>query len=164
MNAIKLITYGVLVIAISCSSAKNALNEGNDMSKVGEEKAQETPFEIIVQESHGGPEVAQCIEFREENTLNHFYTKVNMTRRPGLPVPEVDFEKETIVALCLGEKTTSGYSITIDHIEQTDEGQVVWVKEIGPGPDDMVAMVICQPFTIVKFPKKGEKILFKKVK
>ena len=158
----RLILYFMALLATSCKSTQD-VRMGNETNSE-EYAVQEVPFEIVAQESHGGPLEAQYIEFKGKDTLNHFYTKVNMTRKPGLPVPEINFEKEAVVALCMGEKNTGGYSLEVDHIENTSEHQNVWIKEKTPNPTDMVATVICQPFTIVKFNKTGNPLLFKKVK
>jgi hypothetical protein len=46
----------------------------------------------------------QIREIRDFKTLNKFYREINKTRKPGLPVPMVDFTKDMLVLVCLGEQ------------------------------------------------------------
>lgn len=46
----------------------------------------------------------QTREIRDTKTLNKFYREINKTRKPGLPVPMVDFTKDMLVLVCLGEQ------------------------------------------------------------
>ncbi len=149
----KLLSMMVLLFMFACGANKQV---EADASKV-----QQMDYEILVKESHGGPSEAKQIIFQDEKELQQFFMRVNMTRKPGIPVPVIDFEKEVVVALCVGKVPTSGYSITIDSVHEVEDATEVWLQKQEPAPSDMVATVICQPFTIAKFPRKGNKIEFK---
>ena len=68
--------------------------------------------------------------------------------RPALPT--VDFGRETIIAVFLGEKPTGGHDIEITNVEQRDGGLVVSYAERSPQPGAMVTQAFIQPFHIVR--------------
>lgn len=51
------------------------------------------------------PEV-QIVQSQKE--LKAFFSRVNRTRKPGLPVPDIDFTKYLGLVACLGKKTSTG--------------------------------------------------------
>ncbi|WP_340077563.1 protease complex subunit PrcB family protein [Leptobacterium sp. I13] len=120
------------------------------------------PYKLIVQDVIGGPENPQILVIKEPSLLQEFYAKINMTRKPGLAVPKVNFKKETIIILCMGLKKTAGYQSKINTIEEQEDTIIVYVEEITPAKDDFVPTVITQPFSVYKIPKKNKKIVFRK--
>ena len=66
------------------------------------------------------------------------------------PPPAIDFEKEVVVALFLGEKPTGGYDVQISRAEQTNDGLIIYYREKDPSPGGMVIQALTQPFHIVR--------------
>ena len=62
---------------------------------------QET-LELVASDLYGGAEEEVFQVIRSEGELKKFYRKVNMTRKPGLPVPNIDFTAYTAVLYCSG--------------------------------------------------------------
>ena len=60
----------------------------------------------------------------------------------------------------MGEKTSSGYSIGIDSVEEQADKIIVTVKETKPEQGSMTASVMTYPYAIVKINSK-KKIEFK---
>jgi hypothetical protein len=65
-----------------------------------------------------------------------------------MPPPDVDFKKEMVLAVFMGERYTGGYAVEIkDAVE--DKGKlVVTVVERSPGPADIVTQAITNPFHV----------------
>jgi len=66
------------------------------------------------------------------------------------PPPTIDFEKEVVVALFLGERPTGGYDVQISRAEQTNDGLIIYYREKDPSPGGMVIQALTQPFHIVR--------------
>lgn len=84
-----------------------------------------------------------------------------LSRRP--PIPDVDFEKETVIAYFVGEKPSSGYGVEITAIELQGDPKnqelVVTIKEYTPAR--LSSDVITQPYHIVRVPKvRFSKVIF----
>jgi hypothetical protein len=69
---------------------------------------------------------------------------------PAPELPPVDFEREMVVALMGGTKTSGGYSVEITSIRKEGDRLVVSFGETGPPPDSVTTSVITYPFHIVK--------------
>lgn len=156
MNKAALIVVAFFMTACGGAKQQNGAMEANQNN-------QKKPlFEVLVQHSHGGYEQPQIKIIKEPKALQEVYAKINMTRRPGFPIPDVDFDKEMIIGLYMGEKNYGGYSISIDNVEETKKELIIFVKESTP-EGMMATTVICQPFCIVKMPATKKEIVFKKV-
>lgn len=120
----------------------------------------EYPFTEIIQNQYGGPQKPQLHIVKELESMKQFYAFINKTRKPGFALPKINFDKETVIILCLGEKRTGGYGIKVNNIIESEEEIQVFIKEIKPS-GDMVATVITRPFYIAKIPITSKEIKFK---
>ncbi len=83
------------------------------------------------------------------------WAKVWKEHDASAPVPAVDFAKESVVAVFLGETPNTGVKIEI--VVQKDMIDVtrlnVFYKEVRSASKSFSAAMICQPYAIVKVPK-----------
>ena len=89
---------------------------------------------------------------------------------PSPPVPKVDFTNDQVVAVFMGEKRTSGYSVEILTVETKSALEddltslVITVADRQPKPGNIVQEVITYPYHIITIPQLvANKVLFKKV-
>ncbi|NER13997.1 protease complex subunit PrcB family protein [Leptobacterium flavescens] len=122
---------------------------------------QEPTFELILQEQTGGPAKPQMMVVKGEKSLKDFYIQINKTRRPGLPVPEINFKEEKVIILCMGSRTTGGYSIEIEKLEEKADLINIYVREKG-SPSKYSTSVLTEPFSIYKIKAADKKLVFKK--
>ncbi len=116
-------------------------------------------FETLIQGTHGGYETKQFLIIRDFKSLQKIYNQVNMFRRPGFPIPEINFEKEQIIALFMGKKNKRGYSISVQHIYDENNKITVLIKETKP--EEMAIMAISQPFYFCTMTRVDEEVVFK---
>jgi hypothetical protein len=98
--------------------------------------------------------------------LESFYSQINRTRKPGLPVPEVDFEREMVLLVILGEQAGEK-TVTLSTIEETAL-EVTLIVEIGEDPaayqdSGPGARPILQPFYLYKMPLIDKRVNFLKL-
>jgi hypothetical protein len=74
--------------------------------------------------------------------------------------PPVDFAKEMVLGAFAGERLTAGYVVTIQSLEPRGSQLLVHVREASPGPGEVTAQVLTQPFHLVRTPKRDEAIVF----
>ena len=123
---------------------------------------QETKMEVLANESHGGYETSKYLVIKNQEALQEVYGKVNMIRRPGLPIPKIDWKNEMVIALFMGQKNSGGYSIIVDKITSLNNDTVEFLlKETKP--EGMATTVICQPFYFCKVQRTDKEVIFKKV-
>jgi hypothetical protein len=82
----------------------------------------------------------------------------------GLP-PQIDFARNTVVAIFAGGKPTGGYSVRVDSI--TDDSSpggpssgTVHYRVIAPPPDALVTQAFTYPYVIVRIEKRFDQIGF----
>jgi len=151
--------YGALLfmILLSCNSSKNT-NVSMDKNI---EYAQ-VHFETLVEDPIGGYVKEEIRVVNDYEGLLEVYGYVNRIRKPGFSIPNIDFSKETVVAIFMGEKTTGGFSIAAESVKEENGKLVVKIKETKPGSKDMVTMAINQPFCFVKISSIGKEFVFVK--
>lgn len=77
------------------------------------------------------------------------------------PLPAVDFNKEMLIAVFQGEKSTGGYGIEITKIIENENNIEVFVKEAEPEPKCIVSQAFTRPYHIIKVKKSDKEVLFK---
>jgi len=82
-------------------------------------------------------------------------------KTPKEPAPEVNFEKETVLAAAQGQQRTGGFSIEIAGVEQQGEKTIVTVRERKPKPGGITIQALTAPIHIVAVPKISGEVEFK---
>jgi hypothetical protein len=121
----------------------------------------EIPFTVLLDGSHSNMKEQKNLVVHDKNELQRILGMINSTRKPGIPMPDIDFNEKTVLFLNAGESSTGGTSIAVDKILQQKDKLVVVVGGKSPKPGDFVATVITQPFTMVSFNKTELPIVFK---
>jgi hypothetical protein len=89
------------------------------------------------------------------------WKKHSAQQKPAKPAPEVNFEKETVVLVSLGQKRSGGYSVEITGLEESDGKTRVIVKTTAPKPGGIQLQAITSPFHIVAVPRIKGSVVFK---
>ena len=139
----------------SCSSGNNKKSKLMNQEVIA--------FQIIAQDNFGGMTDSKFITIKDENSLNEIYNLISKGRMPELEIPALDFEKETVIALFLGEKTSGGHSITVQQIENISDKVIITYKIDSPKKGEMVTTVMTQPYCIIKMPKTLKEVVFKEI-
>ena len=109
----------------------------------------------ITSDPYSGAEQAETLIIDNSKNLRKFYAQVNRTRKPGLPVPEIDFSVETIVVRCSG-KTQDGAMPSL-HIKRETEDTIVLGVEETPGEN--AALAATTPFSVYRLRTSGREIV-----
>ena len=149
-------TVLVLTILLSCKSSKNR----NTSVDSNDNKYAQVYFETLVEDQIGGYVKEEIRVISDRKSLLEAYGFVNRIRKPGFTIPSIDFSKETVIAVFMGEKTSGGYAVSVESVKEEGEQVIIQIKEIKPGPKDMVTMVITQPFCFVKINRVGKEFVF----
>jgi hypothetical protein len=80
----------------------------------------------------------------------NLWEKVHLGIYPKKQLPQVDFSRETVLAVFMGTRSTGGYSIEITRAHKKNGVINAVVETSSPAPGDLVTTVITQPFHIVK--------------
>ena len=153
MKAIYLIIAVLLAVSISCKTKKTTVNNI---------KTATTTFTKLLAESHSNIQKKDFLIIKDDKALNTIFAKINSTRMPGVPIPKINFDEEMVLGLFMGSKTSGGYTIKIDHIEQNPNEMIVFYSE--QHPTGMATSVMTQPCYLAKIAKTDKTIRFELIK
>ncbi|NOS86813.1 MAG: protease complex subunit PrcB family protein [Ignavibacteria bacterium] len=146
-NIILLTAFIISTVIAGCSS------QGNDEKKL--------PMEIILDGTYSAIEEKREILLNNNDDYQKLMTQVysNLDQMPRIPV--VDFNKNSVVAVFIGNRSNGGYMVVIDSISEGSKNLTVNITETTPGKNCMVTDAITRPFSLVKIPKTELKPVFK---
>ncbi|MBT8223189.1 MAG: hypothetical protein KJN96_08485, partial [Eudoraea sp.] len=117
------------ILCLLTLGACKSQEKGTEAAMQPSEQNQE--LTLILSDNYGGSEYVDFQVIRDMKTLRQFFIQVNKTRKPGLPVPDIDFSKEIVLLHCpgkMGDASASGLFIMDDSSEKivlaTKEGKV----------------------------------------
>jgi hypothetical protein len=94
-----------------------------------------------------------------DRDLQEVYVKINSTRKPGIDIPEVNWNNQTVIAAFAGTKSTAGYSVQIYQVRDRKKERIYQFTEIpSSSAADVVSTVITTPYMIVLVNNDGKKI------
>ena len=118
---------------------------------------------LIAQDAYSGIMEYQKMVIRDTKSLNKFYSQINKTRKPGLPVPMVDFTTEMVVVLCMGEQR--GKRVPQLSKSGETEDKVLLTIELPSldKQDKKEILPVSYPFYLYKMPYSSKNIDFQKL-
>lgn len=146
-NIILLIVFTISSFFTGCST------QGNDEKKL--------PMEIILDGTYCSIEAKREVLLNSNDDYQKLMTEVysNLDQMPRIPV--VDFNKNSVIAVFIGNRSNGGYMVTIDSVIEGSKNLNVNITETTPGKNCVVTDAITRPFSLVKIPKTELKPVFK---
>ncbi|HEU0015854.1 MAG TPA: protease complex subunit PrcB family protein [Longimicrobium sp.] len=94
---------------------------------------------------------ARRLVIRSRDVLEAFWAELGQPNSFG-PVPEVDFEREMVIAATMGPRGSGGYRITFDAMVTRGSRHHVLVRSSLPGPQCPALGVITSPVDAIVVP------------
>lgn len=146
-----LLLLGWALILTSCNTQKSTVVH-DDSNK--DEKA----LSRVLVDYHDASAFDRTMVIRDKKALTKFFSSVNRTRKPGLPMTQIDFSKNMLVVhfFRFSERTEKlGLSV----MEETDS--IIFLQEKETPQLDSSATLKILPFGIFELPITTKKILVK---
>jgi PrcB C-terminal len=107
-------------------------------------------FQTVAKGSRSGVREPLQISIRSQAEWDALWKRhVSIETNPP-PPPVIDFNKQIVIGVFLGEKPTGGYDVEIIRAEQTDGALVIHYREKNPPPGGIVIQALTQPFHIIR--------------
>ncbi|MCG2461253.1 hypothetical protein K8352_10875 [Flavobacteriaceae bacterium F89] len=142
----------VFLLSILCFSCKAQKKGGAEENKV----ARDSILTLVLCNDYGGSVIQEIQLIKDEKTLQRAFAKINMARKPGLPVPKLDFKKEIAILASRGEAKGSS-QIRLKLNSETSERLVFWFKK----SQISESSAITTPFCLYKMPFTQKEVIFK---
>lgn len=113
---------------------------------------------LVAEDGYSGIPEYEASTIRDAKSLNKFYSRINRTRKPGLPVPVVDFSKEMVIVVCLGEQK-GGQNPVLNKSTETEEGVTLSLQLVPQKTKDSESQqLVSYPFYVYKMPLTTKKV------
>lgn len=118
--------------------------------------ASKMDYALIDQGSHAAKRFPslQMEVAADREAFEKLYAEIHADRLPPPDRPEIDFQNWLVVFISAGEKPTAGHRLTVREVTRTKETATIKITLEEPPSDEMQAMVITQPFAVVKIKKE----------
>lgn len=146
----KTLVLGLLILAGTCGSQKDKVTDTNRQQL-------DNPLTLVLSDNHGGSDTEQLTVIRDNKALKSFFTKVNMTRKPGLQIPEIDFNTEMVVIYCNGKTTDTDTPILNRMGDKDDKMTFRRIPDSKQKKDPSTAILM--PFHLYKMPLTEKEIV-----
>jgi protease stability complex PrcB-like protein len=144
----------VLGLALSLAGTLAAASHAGDARATNDIK-------VIAKGAFSGIQQPEQIVITNATQWAELWKQHTVKREPKPELPEVDFSKQTLLFVSLGEKRTGGYSVEIADLLKENGKVVVLAKSHAPKPGGFQIQAITAPFIIVAVPKLDGKVEFK---
>jgi hypothetical protein len=135
---------------VSCNCKKTA-TDGND------KKEKSSLFEVLSESQYQGREEQGFEVIKDAVSLKALYQSVNIEQ-----IPDVDFKKQQVVAVFLGQRNTGGYAIKVSNAYEKEGKILVEVTKISPQPGQNLTMALTNPYSIAKINSTKEIVFVEK--
>ena len=146
----KTLILGLLILTGTCGSQKDKVKDANY------QELDDNPLTLILSDNYGGTDTEQLLVLRDNKALKSFFSKVNMTRKPGLQIPEIDFSTEMVVIYCNG-KTTDTPTLRIRGVQEEDNQMILDIEKTKDNKSPSTAILM--PFHLYKMPLTEKEIM-----
>ncbi len=140
----------ILTLILSCKSQKEGVNANESQSAV------EDNLTYVLSDSYGGTEDPELMVIRDAGKLKRFFIEINKTRKPGLPVPKVDFSREMVVIYCGGQVAGN----QIPGLNTKSENPEKLILSVAPekSENQAASTAVTYPFVLYTLPLTDRKI------
>lgn len=146
----KFVLLALLIVASSCKNQKKLIVTNS---------VQDNELKLLVKDGYFFTDSIETDVIRDEKTLKLFFSKVNKTRKPGIPLPKINFEEEIALIVCMGEQRGMGLPY-LSLLKNENQQLVIGIKMEKSAKGNLS---ISYPFCVYKMPISKKEITFKKL-
>lgn len=151
INMKQFIIVFVIITLASCK-AQNVVTE---------QFAQDEDIVLIDKDDFSGILEYDNMVVKDSKSLKRFYSQINKTRKPGLPVPIVDFSENMVIIICMGEQKGKLLPVLFK-TEESDSEITFALKMVESQENETLSEIISHPFYVFKTPVTHKSVIFNK--
>jgi hypothetical protein len=110
-------------------------------------------YKILYSGQNGITDEVDYILIKNNQNYIDIIEKLNVEEDSYSDLLDIDFSKNNICILLLGQRNTGGYSIEVESLKFVKKVLYIKTKEIGPSKGENVTMALTNPYCIVVIPK-----------
>ena len=110
-------------------------------------------FRVIDQGAYGAVQEPGEELVADARALEALWNKLYATQTPRPPLPAIDFGKETVAAIYMGQRSTGGNAISVKSVAVAGATATVRVVEETPPRGGFVTMALTAPYVVIAIAK-----------
>lgn len=155
----------LLLVVGGCNGVANGTDDGpNFTTEVATETLNTGAVNVdqIDQGQYGEIVEGTQVILRDEEAYAAFWKRLHADRGSVPDRPDVDFGEKVVVAIVLGQRPTSGYSVEVDAVLASADGGAVQVTftETVPGDGCVVTQALTSPYVLATVEAQDEEFTF----
>lgn len=131
--------------------------KSKNFDKPGEVFGLTSYYNLVFKGENSNHDQKEVIIVTSQEKLQELMGQINSTRRPGIEIPTVDFDEETLIFAYGGKKSTGGYHVDISKIKNR-KSNIHFIFEVKQDDGDMASMSITTPVKIIRVKHDDKKI------
>jgi hypothetical protein len=112
-----------------------------------------SPVRTLAKGQFGGITKASHEIIKDQAAWKKLWEQNNVNAQPEVKIPKVNFAKEMVIMVTMGQQRTGGYAIEIVKIEPAAKRLNISVRRVTPPSGAMLIQTLTSPFHIVAVPK-----------
>ncbi len=110
----------------------------------------------LARSSQGGLAQARALVIEDRARLEQVLGRLRLDE--GGRAGKLDFSRERVVAVFMGQRPSSGYKVEVARVEDEGDKVVVVVDRYRPGPECMTISVITYPYVLAAIPRTDKPV------
>lgn len=159
-NIIRVLTVITITTFFACSSTKKVETIATE---TGTDNMEIINTSVIAESNNGGFVEKMNRIITNIDDLDKAWGKAFVNYERKKPIPVIDFEKQVVLLVAMGEKSNGGYSIKVGSVTNNTKNTVVTVLETIPGESCPTPSVMSYPYQLVLMPKQDSEVIFKTI-
>lgn len=149
-------------MSLYCKLAVVLLLIGSCKSKIAstpeENFGKQSYYSVMLDGTQSNIADQQVRVITNQDDLIKIYRAINSTRKPGHEIPNIDWNKNTVIAAFTGTRNTGGYAIEVFQVINEQGSLYFKFNETAPDATTLTSQVITTPFKIILVPHHDKKI------
>lgn len=110
-------------------------------------------YEVLLAGYQSGEHEAGATLIANAQEWESYWRRHAGWRIPPAPMPAVDFDVHSVIAICAGDRPTSGWTLEARSVNEVDGQLRVQAELRAPAADALLPQVVTQPYQILLVPR-----------
>jgi len=141
-----IICLPLFFLLLNCNGPKATIETPNQSETI--------LFTTIVRGSHSNFKEGAERTITSQKELQEVFNRINSTKKPGFPVPTIDFDEKVVFFYATQELSYGGTPITIARVEKKENQILVIPVVMEVDPMQPVTTVMSSPFVMIALQKQ----------
>lgn len=110
---------------------------------------------LILEDAYFPVDETFSLVINDEKSLTDLFAKINKTRKPGLKMPKIDFNRSTLLFFAAGAQKGTD-KVKLNKKSETEGTVVMSIEKV---KDKSSNEIVSYPFCLYELPKKDKQII-----